>query len=87
MRRSLLVAVTAMVAINVVAANRFYLPDFVIAAGETMQVAMILENDEPFTAFQTDLMLPQGLTVVQDDGDYLLDLTVRNASDQTIISK
>ena len=87
MRRSLLVAVTAMVAINLVAANRFYLPDFVIAAGETMQVAMILENDEPFTAFQTDLMLPQGLTVVQDDGDYLLDLTARNASDQTIISK
>ena len=87
MRRSLLVTVTAMVAINLVAANRFYLPDFVIAAGETMQVAMILENDEPFTAFQTDLMLPQGLTVVQDDGDYLLDLTARNASDQTIISK
>ena len=77
----------AMLALSVTATNRFYLPDFVIAAGETMQVAMILENDEPFTAFQTDLMLPQGLTVVQDDGDYLFDLTNRNASDQTILSK
>lgn len=79
--------IMAMVVLSVTATNRFYLPDFVIAAGESMQVAMILENDEPFTAFQTDLMLPQGLTVVQDDGEYLFDLTNRNASDQTILSK
>ncbi len=74
-------------ALSANATNRFYLPDFVIAAGETMQVAMILENDEPFTAFQTDLMLPEGLSVADDDGEYLFDLTDRNASDQTIISK
>jgi len=79
--------IIAMVSLGVAAANRFYLPDFSIAAGETMQVAMILENDEPFTAFQTDLMLPQGLTVVQEDGEFLLDLTGRNPSDQSIISK
>ena len=79
--------IMAMVVLSVTATNRFYLPDFVIAAGESMQVAMILENDEPFTAFQTDLMLPQGLTVVQDDGEYLFDLTNRNVSDQTILSK
>ena len=86
MKKLILIAVMA-VALSATAANRFYLPNFVIAAGETMQVAMILENDEPFTAFQTDLILPQGLSVVQDDGDYLLDLTGRNASDQAIISK
>lgn len=79
--------VMAMVALNVAASNRFYLPDFAIAPGETMQVAMILENDESFTAFQTDLMLPAGLSVVEDDGEFLFDLTSRNASDQTIISK
>lgn len=72
---------------NVAATNRFYLPEFSICPGETMQVAMILENDEPFTAFQTDLILPEGLSVVQDDGEFLFDLTGRNASDQTIISK
>lgn len=72
---------------NLAAVNRFYLPDFVIAPGETMQVAMILENDEAFTAFQTDLMLPQGLSVVEDDGEFLFDLTGRNASDQSILSK
>lgn len=87
MKRSLFAILTAMVAINLVAANRFYLPDFAIAPGETMQVAMVLENDEQFTAFQTDLLLPDGLSVVEDDGEFLLDLTGRNPSDQTIISK
>jgi hypothetical protein len=87
MKKLVIVVITVMTALNVAAANRFYLPDFTIAAGETMQVAMILENDEPFTAFQTDLMLPPGLSVVQDEGEYLFDLTKRNASDQTIISK
>ena len=87
MRNWMLIMVTAMVALNVAANNRFYLPDFVIAPGETMQVAMILENDEPFTAFQTDLLLPEGLSVLEEDGEFLFDLTSRNASDQTIISK
>ena len=81
-----LLAVMA-ITFNVTATNRFYLPDFVIAAGETMQVAMILENDKQFTAFQSDLILPPGLSVIEDDGEYLFDLTNRNASDQTIISK
>lgn len=76
-----------MAALGVAATNRFYLPDFTICPGETMQVAMILENDTSFTAFQTDLMLPPGLNVVQEDDEYLFDLTSRNASDQAIISK
>ena len=84
---SLLVVVVVAFALDATAASRFYLPEFSICPGETMQVAMILDNDEPFTAFQTDLILPQGLSVVEDDGEYLLDLTDRNASDQTIISK
>ena len=87
MIKRILVVVMAMAALNAAAINRFYMPDFVIAQGETMQVAMILENDEAFTAFQTDLMLPEGLSVVDEDGEYLFDLTNRNASDQTIISK
>lgn len=87
MIKRILVVVMAMAALNVAAVNRFYMSDFVIAPCETMQVAMILENDELFTAFQTDLMLPEGLSVVDEDGEYLFDLTSRNASDQTIISK
>ena len=87
MKYPILVVVAALAALSTAASNRFYLPDFTITPGETMQVAMILENEELFTAFQTDLLLPEGLSVVEDDGVFLLDLTRRNASDQTIISK
>ena len=77
----------AVVAFNAAAINRLYLPDFVISPGETMQVALIMENDEQVTAIQTDLILPEGLTIVQEDDEYLFDLTNRAASDHTIISK
>ena len=69
------------------AINRFYLPDFTICPGETMQVAMILDNDVAFTAFQTDLILPEGLSVVQEDDEYLFELSGRKANDHAIISK
>ena len=87
MKKCMLIMITALMALNASAINRFYLPDFTICPCETMQVAMLLDNDSSFTAFQTDLILPHGLSVVQDDGEYLFDLTGRNPSDQTIISK
>lgn len=87
MKKTIALLTATVVAMTAAAVNRLYLPDFTISPGETMQVALILENDEQFTAFQTDLILPQGLSVVEDDGEYLFDLTRRNASDQTIISK
>lgn len=82
-----MILAAVMVAITATAVNRLYMPDFTIYPGETMQVALILENDEQFTAFQTDLILPEGLSVVQEEDEYLFDLTNRKASDHTIISK
>ncbi len=87
MKKVLALLMVAATALSGAAINRLYTPDFVICPGETMQVAIILDNDELFTAFQTDLVLPQGLSVVQDDGEYLLDLGQRNANDHSIISK
>lgn len=43
--------------------NSFYIPDFKIAVGETKTVSIILDNETPFTAFQTDIYLPEGLTI------------------------
>ena len=43
--------------------NSFYIPDFNIAVGETKTVSIILDNETPFTAFQTDIYLPEGLTI------------------------
>ena len=87
MKKAIVVLAAVMVAISATAVNRLYMPDFTICPGETMQVAIILENDEQFTAFQTDLILPEGLSVVQEEDEYLFDLTNRKASDHTIISK
>lgn len=87
MKKAIIVLAAVMVAITATAVNRLYMPDFTICPGETMQVAIILENDEQFTAFQTDLILPEGLSVVLEEDEYLFDLTNRKASDHAIISK
>ena len=52
-----------------------------------MLVALILQNEHQYTAFQTDLLLPEGLSVVQEDDEYLFELSDRKASDHIIISK
>lgn len=60
MKRYLLFAVLGLIALGA-AADRFYIEDFEIAAGETVQVEMLLDNETVFTAFQCDLYLPEGL--------------------------
>lgn len=82
---ALMVAVVGV--LNVIAADQLYIDDFSICPGETMQVVIALNNEQLFTAFQTDLILPEGLTVVQEDEEYLFELSSRKASDHTIISK
>lgn len=59
------------------AEDRFYIEDFSIGAGESKEIAMILENDSALTAFQTDIYLPEGLSVYQDDGEYIFDVSSR----------
>ncbi len=82
---AILMAVAA--ALTVAATDRLYIEDFCIFPGETMQVVLFLDNEQSFTAFQTDLILSEGLSVVQEDDEYLFELTNRKANDHTIISK
>jgi hypothetical protein len=44
----------------------FYIPDFSINVGETKDISIILDNETSFTAFQTDIYLPDGLTIVEN---------------------
>lgn len=44
--------------------DRLYIPDFGITVGETVDVAIMLDNETQFTAFQSDIYLPEGLSVV-----------------------
>ena len=50
--------------INTQYVNNLYINDFNIAVGETKTVSVILDNEQEFTAFQSDIYLPEGLSVV-----------------------
>ena len=66
------------------ARDRLYIEDFNIAGGETKQIAIMLQNDTIYSAFQTDLYLPEGLVVTQEDGEYIVDLTERADRDHVV---
>ena len=44
--------------------NMLYIPDFKIAVNETKTIGLVLDNETSFTAFQTDVYLPEGLSIV-----------------------
>lgn len=75
------------VAIGAAAADRLYIEDFELAAGESRTVSILLENEAEYTAFQTDIYLPEGLTVEQDDWGYVFELTSRKGRDHVISSR
>ena len=49
-------------AFGAAATDRFYIEDFTINPGETITVSIQLDNEVSYTAFQSDLYLPEGLT-------------------------
>lgn len=79
-----LVALIIISNLSAKAENRFYVDDFIMYTGETKELAINLTNDVAFTGFQADLYLPNGLEVVQEDGDYIFDLSDRKGSDHSI---
>lgn len=60
--------------------DSFYIPDFKIAVGETQKIGVILDNETVFTAFQADIYLPDGLTIVANS----FKLSDRGTKDHTI---
>ena len=72
--------------LSAAAVDTFYINDFSINPGETKQVEINLNNDSVYTALQADIYLPEGLTIEQEDGDYLFELTDRKGRDHTISS-
>ena len=53
-------------------ADRAYVPDFTIKAGESAVVPLNLDNDSEFTAFQVDFYLPSGLSISSEPGSWQL---------------
>ena len=60
--------------------DRFYIEDFTFATTDTCTVNLMLDNETAYTAFQFDLYLPDGLTMVPGSAA----LTDRQGSDHTL---
>ena len=86
MKRFIQLLLCAMVIFGAAAQDRLYINDFSIEAGETKLVEIQLDNTVAYTALQADIYLPEGLSIEQEDGEYLFDLTDRKARNHTISS-
>ncbi len=84
MKQIIIVMLLAVLGLAGTARDRLYIEDFSIAQGETKQIAIMLQNDTVYSGFQTDLCLPEGLVVTQEDGEYIVDLTDRADRDHTV---
>ena len=62
MIKTIIVFAAMVVALGAAATDRFYIEDFTISPGETCAVGILLDNEAEYTAFQSDLYLPEGLT-------------------------
>lgn len=83
--KNLFIAIASIfVCISASAENKFYIEDFSIEAGETKELEILLTNDVAFSAFQADIYIPEGLTVYQEDGEYIFDLSDRKYRDHTL---
>lgn len=64
--------------------DRLYIEDFSIELGETLSVPVLLDNDVIYSGFQTDIYLPEGLSIEEDDDEYIIDLTARKDNSHSI---
>ena len=62
MKKTIIVFAAMVVALGAAATDRFHIEDFTISLGETRTVSILLDNEAEYTAFQSDLYLPEGLT-------------------------
>ena len=54
--------------------DKISVENITIAPGEEKEVTVSFENDEPFTSFHTEIILPEGLRFLDEDGEYFIDL-------------
>lgn len=62
MKKTIILFAAMVVALGAAATDRFYIEDFTISPGETRTVSIMLDNEMAYTAFQSDLYLPDRLT-------------------------
>ena len=71
--------------------NSLFIEDFTIVEGETKQIAIMLNNNAAFSAFQADIYLPEGLEIVEATlsdrkADHTLASAMRNNGSVRLLS-
>lgn len=84
LKKIFIAIVSVLSCISIYAENKFFIEDFSIEPGETKELEILLTNDVEFSAFQADIYIPEGLTVYQEDGEYIFDLSDRKYRDHTL---
>lgn len=54
--------------------------------GDTIVIPVKMFNEASIISFQTDIFLPEGLELLQEDGEYMIDLSERMTNTHSIIS-
>ena len=86
MKHIILNIIVLFAALSAIANDRLYIKDFEIVAGEAKTIAIILDNDTAYSAFQTDIYLSSGLEIEQEDGEYIIDLNTERTAKSHVVS-
>ena len=88
MKKTLLtIGLVVLTILNTMADNRLWMADFSIEPGETKRVSLMLDNDKVFTAFQVDLVLPEGISIVtKSNGKPNVTINTDRADDHQMVT-
>ncbi len=66
--------------------DQFIIDDTSVYPGQEVTIPVALENDKNIISFQTDIFLSEGLQIVQENGEYLIEPSDRMTRTHSIIS-
>ena len=66
--------------------NYLSMEDTTVMHGETIVIPVKMTNEASIISFQTDIFLPEGLELLQEDGEYIIDPSERMTRTHSIMS-
>ena len=84
--RSNLSALCTITVKGISADNYLSMGDTTVMHGETIVIPVKMTNEASIISFQTDIFLPEGLELMQEDGEYIIDPSERMTRTHSIMS-
>lgn len=78
--------VPAFIAPEPIYLNKFDIDDMEAFHGDTIVIPIKMINEASIISFQTDIFLPEGLELLQEDGEYIIDPSERMTRTHSIMS-